>query len=148
MHEKKGGGVKPFVTRRQVEFADTDSGGVVHFSRYMVFMETAEHQFLSSRGINVDTILDGRRVSWPRVEATCAYKRPLVFGDDLEIEVGIARRGSKSMTYSFTLRCAGREVARGSMTSVCCVIEPDGKFTAIASPDELVRRLEGGGESS
>jgi hypothetical protein len=34
------------------------------------------------------------------------------------------------------------------MTSVCCVIEPDGKFTAIAIPDELVRRLEGGGETS
>jgi acyl-CoA thioester hydrolase len=146
--EKKGGSVKPFVTRRRVEFADTDSGGVVHFSRYMVFMETAEHQFLSSRGINVDTTLEGRRVSWPRVEAKCSYHRPLVFGDEIEIEVGVARRGSKSMTYSFSLRRGDEEVARGSMTSVCCVIEPDGHFTAIAIPDELAGRLTGGGDAS
>ena len=33
-------------TRRRVEFADTDMGGSVHFSRFFVFMETAEHEFL------------------------------------------------------------------------------------------------------
>ena len=140
--------MESFVTHRRVEFADTDSGGVVHFSRYMVFMETAEHQFLASRGINVDTTLAGRRVSWPRVEATCTYLRPLTFGDEIDIHVGIARRGSKSMTYSFSLRRGDQEVARGSMTSVCCVIQPDGHFTAVAIPEELVQQLKGGGEST
>ena len=64
-----------FVTRPQVEFADTDSGGVVHFSRYMVFMETAEHQFLAARGINVDTHIQGKRVSWPRVSGVSSGNR-------------------------------------------------------------------------
>ncbi len=137
-----------FVTRRQVEFADTDSGGVVHFSRYMVFMETAEHQFLASRGINVDTRIKDKRVSWPRVAASCNYSRPLVFGDQIEIEVSVARRGRKSMTYAFVLRRGDEEIASGEMTSVCCVIEPDGHFTAIAIPEELSVRLEGGGPES
>lgn len=137
--------MKPFVTRRRVEFSDTDSGGVVHFSRYMVYMETAEHLFLADRGVQVDTCIDGRRISWPRVEARCQYKRPLVFGDEVEIEVGIGRRGERSMTYAFTLRCRGQEVATGTMTSVCCVIEPNGRFTAISIPEVLARSLDGDG---
>jgi acyl-CoA thioesterase FadM len=50
-------------TRRKIEFADTDMGGIVHFSRYFVFMETAEHEFLDAIGTCVDVELDGRRVS-------------------------------------------------------------------------------------
>jgi len=144
----KGGGVERFVTRRKVEFADTDSGGVVHFSRYMVFMETAEHQFLAARGINVDTHIEGKRVSWPRVSARCSYGRPLIFGDEVEIEVSVARRGKKSMTYAFALRRGEEEIASGEMTSVCCVIEADGRFTAIPIPQELAGRLDGGGPRS
>ena len=37
-----------FRTRRRVEFVDTDMGGIVHFSRFFVFMETAEHEFLEA----------------------------------------------------------------------------------------------------
>jgi len=136
--------VERFVTRRRVEFADTDSGGVVHFSRYMVFMETAEHQFLASRGIDVDTRIQGKRVSWPRVSARCSYQRPLIFGDEVEIEVGVARRGRRSMTYTFLLRRGNDEIASGEMTSVCCVIEPDGRFTAMSIPPELAGRLDEG----
>ncbi len=91
--------------------------------------------------------MDGRRISWPRVEIHCTYLRPLVFGDEVEIEVGIERRGTKSMTYAFTLRCRGEDVARGSMTSVCCEVRPDGQFTAIPIPEEMARRL-GGDEPS
>ena len=60
-----------FVARRTVEFSDSDMGGVVHFSRYLVYMETAEHQFLRSRGVDVHTSMDGRVISWPRVAVQC-----------------------------------------------------------------------------
>ena len=37
-----------------MEFADTDMGGIVHFSRFFVFMETAEHEFLRSLGADIE----------------------------------------------------------------------------------------------
>ncbi|MEE8147584.1 MAG: hypothetical protein V3T24_08275, partial [Longimicrobiales bacterium] len=52
-------------TRRRIEFADTDMGGIVHFARFFVFMETAEHEFLRSLGTSVDRHVDGHRISWP-----------------------------------------------------------------------------------
>ena len=70
-----------FSTRRRVEFADTDTGGIVHFSRFFVFMETAEHEFLRSLGTEVHFDHDGETVGWPRVDANCTYRKPARFAD-------------------------------------------------------------------
>ena len=73
--------VTEFRTTRRVEFADSDMGGIVHFSRYYVFMETAEHEFLNAIGTSVALDLDGRKIGWPRVATSCEYKSPARFGD-------------------------------------------------------------------
>ena len=130
-----------FSCQRRVEFSDTDMGGVVHFSRFFVFMETAEHQFLRSLGVEVDTRVDGRRVSWPRVAARCEYLQPAHFGDELEIQVSVRKRGEKSMTYAYLFRRGGEEIARGEMTAVCCAVEDEGKFEALPIPAAMVRRF-------
>ena len=59
-----------FTTHRRIEFVDTDMGGIVHFSRFFIFMETAEHQFLEAIGTSVDSELEGRKIGWPRVSVT------------------------------------------------------------------------------
>ena len=60
-----------FNTKRKIEFVDTDMGGIVHFSRYLVFMETAEHEFLEALGTSVVLELDGRSIGWPRIAVSC-----------------------------------------------------------------------------
>jgi YbgC/YbaW family acyl-CoA thioester hydrolase len=132
-----------FIARRRVEFSDTDMGGVVHFSRYFVYMETAEHEFLRARGIEIDSQVDGRRISWPRVAARCEYRRPARYGDELQIGVQVARRGRTSVSYSFTIRRGDEELALGEATAVCCALEPDGSFAAVAIPAAMVACLDG-----
>jgi 4-hydroxybenzoyl-CoA thioesterase/acyl-CoA thioester hydrolase len=130
-------GMAEFSTRRKIEFVDTDQGGIVHFSRYFVFMETAEHQFLESLGTSVDRVIDGAHVGWPRVEARCTYESPARFGDTLDILVRVVRRGRTSMTYGFEFRVADRMIARGEMTSVCCVLEPGQPIRPIPIPEPI-----------
>ncbi len=129
-----------FKTRRTVEFADSDMGGVVHFSRYLVFMETAEHQFLEALGSCVMLKLDGRHIGWPRVSATCEYRSPARFGDRIEIRVRVRRKGRSSMTYEFRFTRDGDELAVGRMTSVCCVLEPD-EVRSIPIPASIADRV-------
>ena len=130
-------GMAEFRTRRRIEFVDTDQGGIVHFSRYLVFMETAEHQFLESLGTSVDRVIDGHHVGWPRVEARCSYESPARFGDTLDIVVRVVRRGRTSMTYGFEFRVEERVIARGEMTSVCCVLEPGRPIRPIPIPEPI-----------
>ena len=130
-----------FRINRRVEYSDTDTSGIVHFSRFFVFMETAEHEFLRSLGTSVDQEVDGRRISWPRVSARCDYRAPARFGDTLEIGVRVARRGVKSMTYGFEFRCGETLVAEGKMTSACCVIRADARPEAIEIPAWFLERI-------
>ena len=40
-------------TQRRVEFSHTDMAGIVHFSRYFIYMESVEHEFLRHLGTSV-----------------------------------------------------------------------------------------------
>ncbi len=137
------------IYRRRIEFVDTDVSGNIHFSRFFVFMETAEHELLRSLGTTVHLEDGDRTIGWPRVDAHCKYLRPVRFSDVLEIGVFVERQGTKSMTYRFDFRCRGEQVAEGKMSSVCCVLGDNGGLEAIPIPDSIADKLRlARGESS
>ena len=129
-------------TTRRVEFRDTDAGGIMHFSAFFTYMEEAEHEYLRSRGLSVMMRDDEGPISWPRVSARCDYQSPVRFEDEVAIEVRPIRIGNKSMTYQFCFTHAGRAVATGEMTSVCCRLGADGRPRAIEIPDWIRQKLE------
>lgn len=134
--------VSEFRTTRRVEFADADMGGIVHFARYLVFMETAEHEFLRSLGSDAFATRDGRTIGWPRVEVSCQYLSPAHYGDVLDIHLRIARKGRTSLTYAITISTDSRLVARGRMSSVCCIMNDGEGLESISMPESLSHRIE------
>ncbi len=132
--------MREFKTRRKIEFADTDLGGIVHFSRYLVFMETAEHQFLDALGTSVHVVEDGKTIGWPRVKVAVEYVSPARYGDTLDIIVRVLRKGRSSMTYEIDFEIDGRRVAHGESTSVRCEMGPE--MRSIAIPPELAAKIE------
>jgi acyl-CoA thioester hydrolase len=129
------------VTRRRVEFADTDMEGIIHFSRFLVYMETAEHQFLNAIGSSVATRVDGQRLGWPRLAVGCEFLRPVRFEDEVEIRLLVLHRGAKAITYGCEFRHRGELVARGQSTSVCCAMEHEGGLRSIDIPRSLADRI-------
>jgi YbgC/YbaW family acyl-CoA thioester hydrolase len=131
-----------FHTTRRVEFADTDMAGIIHFSRFFNYMEEAEHAFLRSRGLSVVMTHQGRRIGWPRVAASCDFLKPVRFEDVIDIQLRLARIGTKSLTYEFEFSKAGETVARGRLTTCCCLVTPEGMI-GLELPAEIRRMLEG-----
>jgi len=131
-----------FRTRRRVEFVDTDMGGIVHFSRFMVFMETAEHLFLDALGFAADEQISDRGIAWPRVKVACEYRSPAHFGDVLDIELTVLRKGRSSITYGFRFGTDGRELAIGEVTAVCCELAPGRPPRSIPIPEALAARID------
>ncbi len=109
-------------TRRRIEFADTDMAGIVHFARFFVFMETAEHEFLRGLGKPVHFKHGGSEVGWPRVAASCEYKSPARLDDELDIHLRVQRKGTRAMTYRIEFSCQGRLVAQGEISSIFCAL--------------------------
>lgn len=134
--------VHAFQTRRRIEFSDTDMGGIVHFSRFFVFMETAEHELLLSLGTDIHTTYQGREIGWPRLSAHCDYRSPARFGDELTIRVLVERKGRTSMSYRFLFDCGERRVAEGRVSSVCCFLRGPEGLETVAIPPFLADQLE------
>ena len=129
------------VTRRRVEFSDTDMEGIIHFSRFFIYMETAEHQFLNALGTSVAGSIDGVRLGWPRTAVGCEFLRPVRFEDEVEIRLFVLRKGARSITYGCEFRHQSELVARGQSTSVCCAMKSEGGLRSIDIPKRLADRI-------
>ena len=129
--------------RRKIEYVDTDMSGIVHFSRFLIFMENTEHAFLDAIGVGVEWREgDGRLLSWPRVAVSCEYLTPARFGDELEIHLQVLRKGTKSMTYLFHVTRDGLLLARGKTTCACCVINDPEGVKSVAIPEWVAAKIE------
>ena len=98
-----------FTKTRRVEFSETDMAGIMHFSNYFRFIESAEHAFFRSLGLRIHgSESDGTMFGWARVQAGCDYHAPLHYEDIVETHLYITAIGERSLSYVADLRrCDG-----------------------------------------
>jgi YbgC/YbaW family acyl-CoA thioester hydrolase len=135
-----------FKVTRRVEFSETDMAGIMHFSNFFRFMETAEHGFMRSLGYSVVLKELDPFLCLPRVHASCDYLAPLRFEDEVEIHLLVERKTTRSLTYRFRFRHAdgrsSQDVALGSLIVVCAVRQPDGTLKATPLPSVLAQQIQ------
>jgi len=133
-----------FKALRRVEFSDTDMAGIMHYSNFFRFMETAEHAFFRSMGFSIVMGQVDPPVGWPRVRAECDFKAPLYFEDEVEIHLLVSEKRSKSLSYVFKFiklnAAPPEEVARGGLT-VVCVRHDGGKMRACTIPKSVADQI-------
>jgi YbgC/YbaW family acyl-CoA thioester hydrolase len=129
-----------FKLTRRIEFAETDMAGIVHFANFFRMMEVTEHAFFRSLGFSIHGHENGTTTGWPRVSATCDFRAPLRFEEEVEIHLVVAEVRTRSIRYAFIFRKAvgGTEVARGSVTAVYTTVDKSaGKLAAAPIPDAI-----------
>ena len=95
-----------FTTTRRVEFAETDMAGIMHFSNYFRFIESAEHAFFRSLGLDIHGHGQAGMFGWARVHAACDYRAPLHYLDIVQTHVFVTHIGERSLSYAADLsRC-------------------------------------------
>ena len=109
---------------RRVEFCETDMAGIVHYSNFFRYMESAEHAFYRSLGFSVTLAKEGGVKGLPRVHASCDYRAPLRCEDEFEIHLVVREKRSKTLTYDFIFRKGETLVAQGALTIVCVEFDP------------------------
>lgn len=131
---------------RRVEFSETDMEGIMHFSNFFRFMETAEGGFFRALGYSVVLSRNGLGLGLPRVHAECDYSAPLRFEDEVLIHLLVEKKGKRSLTYQFRFyRLNGGKpepVARGRLTAVCVERLDDGSMKAVPLPGALADQIE------
>lgn len=129
-----------FKLTRRVEFAETDMAGIVHFANFFRMMEATEHAFFRSLGLTIHGHDEGGTTGWPRVSASCDFRAPLRFEDEVEIHLLVAEVRTRSIRYVFIFRkvADGTEVARGEVVAVCASVEKTtGRLSAVPIPEAM-----------
>jgi len=67
-----------------VRYAETDKMGVVYYANYFVWFEVGRTDLLRDAGWTYRE-MEGEGFSLPVIEATCEYKQPARYDDDLEV---------------------------------------------------------------
>lgn len=103
----------------RVRYGECDQQGIVFNANYMVFMDDATEQWVSSKAP------DGKFLSldwdWMVVRSVLEWKAPAHFGDILEIHVGIVRYGSTSFDVGHVGTVNGAPVFSARTVCVSCV---------------------------
>jgi acyl-CoA thioester hydrolase len=133
----------PVVTHQvRVRYAETDQMGIVYYANYLIWFEIGRVELLRSLG-HAYSQLETDGYILPVVEATCRYRAPARYDDEIQIETRPSMlRGS---VLKFAYRILRKAVdgaqpqllAEGETVHVVC----DEKLNRKALPDHYAAAL-------
>ena len=131
---------------RRIEFSETDMAGLVHFSNFFKYMETAERDFFETAGVNLIASKPGELVGWPRARAECKFSAPLRFGDTIKIHLAVKAVKDRAIDYQFRIfRCdedgSLTQVGKGHMTTILAQLDESGNLQSIELSEDLRARI-------
>ena len=125
---------------RRVQFHETDTAGLVHFSVFFRYMEEAEHALWRAAGLSIAPA--GSEIGWPRLETSFEFRQALRFEDVFEIAIRVVEVASRTIRYECRLTKDGEQVATGRLAIVCVRKAAGEPMRAIAIPAEIAQRFK------
>jgi acyl-CoA thioester hydrolase len=113
--------VRPVAEARiRVRYAETDQMGVVYYANYLVWMEVARMEWCRARGVDYRQMEREEGVALAVAEASCRYRAPARFDDEVAIRVWVEDANSRIVTFHYEMRVEGAEgvVATGETRHV------------------------------
>jgi acyl-CoA thioester hydrolase len=92
--------------RVRVRYAETDQMGVVYYANYLVWMEVARMEWCRARGVDYRQMEREDGVALAVAEASCRYRAPARFDDEVAIRVWVAEANSRLVTFHYEMRVA------------------------------------------
>lgn len=124
------------VSRRRLEWADTDAAGHNHFTVAFRWMEEVEHELRRSVGLPSD--LTG---GIPRVHVEVDYRGRIWFGQEVEIAMGVVEIGRSSCRFAWQVTEVEGEGAVLMEGSHVVVFAPDPHGGSSPWPEEYREAL-------
>ncbi len=112
----------PFIYERTIHFPDTDAAGVVFFARFYSICHEAYEEALSASGMELHTFFSDSGTMIPVARIQAEYKRPLMCGDKILVQVLPERLSENSFAVNYEITKpsnAGKLVAKLRTEHVC-----------------------------
>jgi acyl-CoA thioester hydrolase len=134
----------PVTSKIRVRYAETDQMGVVYYANYFVWFEIGRVEVLRSVGLSYDQMERDHKLILPVVDASCRYKSPAKYDDEILIETRPALLRGSVLKFAYRIyRNAGQDgeerklLAEGETVHVVC----DERFERQPLPDNYAVAL-------
>ncbi len=123
----------PITTTARVRYAETDQMGIVYYANYLVWFELGRVEVLRTVGLSYKLLEAEHECILPVVEATCRYRSPARYDDEIMIEARpVLLRGS---VLKFGYRILRKAEDGGEPT-----ILAEGETVHVVCDDQLKRK--------
>ena len=96
-----------FSTRITVRFGDCDPAGLVYYPVVFHYFHVAMEEFFAARyGTTYARLMGERRLGFPTVNVKAEFFVPVLYGDEIDVEVSVSRVGTSSATFEYAARRA------------------------------------------
>jgi 4-hydroxybenzoyl-CoA thioesterase len=92
----------PFSTRIKIRFGDADPAGLVYYPNIFHYFHIAMEEFFSAHcGISYEQLLATERIGFPTVNIQTEFRTPIIYGDEIDVEVFVSRPGRTSAIFEY-----------------------------------------------
>jgi len=93
-----------FRAHLKVRFGDIDHAGIVYYPRFLHYFHVALEEFFTHVvGVEYHTVINEQRFGLPSVHLEIDFRRPLRFGDAIDVEVRGLELGTTSVTWRYAV---------------------------------------------
>ena len=131
-----------FKSKQKIRFGDIDRAGIVYYPRFLHYFHVALEEFFDdSLCVGYPTMINSHNIGLPTVHLETDFKKPLRYGDRIEVEVRVLHIGTSSIKFGYQVFRQGEETPRvtGHNITVCVDME---SFEKTSIPDFLRACLE------
>ena len=106
-------------SRVKVRYAETDQMGVAYYANYFVWFEVGRSQYCNECGFSYRDMERETGLFLIVAEASCRYKNPARYEDDLAIRTRVTESTRRTLRFSYEIeRADGAAVATGETVHV------------------------------
>jgi 4-hydroxybenzoyl-CoA thioesterase len=126
----------PFSTRIKVRFGDADPAGLVYYPVIFHYFHIALEEFFAAEcGISYDRLIADERLGFPTVKTEAEFFVPMVYGDEVDVEIFVSKMGRTSAVFEYSARRASDATLCARATHVQVAMNMDTR-RAVPIPDK------------
>ena len=115
---------------RKVNYYETDKMGVVHHSNYFRYFEEARTSFMEQCGYPYSR-LEAEGIISPVVSISCRYRKPLRYGESMEIRVYLTRMSRVKTAFRYEVLDAATGELRATGESEHGYLDENGRIVSV-----------------
>jgi YbgC/YbaW family acyl-CoA thioester hydrolase len=127
-----------FKSTWKISFGEVDYASIVYYPNFFDHFQRTEEAYMEHIGFPYPYLIGDLKLGFPIVHVESDFKRPVRYGDSIDIALEVKKVGDRSVTFGFKVFRGQEFCAEATIAHVVVDLEI---FRAAPIPDDLKSKL-------